>query len=299
MIKPASLDDLAAFAAVAEARSFTRAASILGTSMSNLSHTIRRLETRLGQRLLQRNSRSVAPTEAGMTLLETLAPALDSVAEALDTLDRERARIAGTLRITATRQAYDAVIRPVLPAFLDSYPEAAVEVLIDYAYRDIVADRLDAGIRLGEKLELDMIALKVGPDLQMAVVATPGYLAWHDPITHPRDLTRQRCINYRMVGAGTIYAWEFERDSTAMEVQVAGPLTFNEPELMLDAALAGLGVGYLLDHDVARYVADGRLIRLLADWTPPFAGFHLYYSSRRQMRPVLEAFLAAVRDRTR
>jgi DNA-binding transcriptional LysR family regulator len=265
----ASLDDLAAFAAVARARSFTRAAAALGTSTSNLSHTIRRLEGRLGHRLLQRTSRSVAPTEAGDALLATLAPALETIGEALDALDRGRDRVAGTLRLTATRQAYDAVIRPVLPAFLAAHPQVTVEVLIDYAYRDIVADRLDAGIRLGEKIEQDMIALKVGPELRMAVVATPAYLAEAGPIAHPRDLTRHRCINYRMTGAGTLYAWEFERGGEALDVQVAGPLTFNEPELMLDAALAGLGVGYLLDHEVAPYLADGRLARLLAEWTPP------------------------------
>ncbi|MDQ0474733.1 LysR family transcriptional regulator [Labrys wisconsinensis] len=293
----ASLDDLAAFAAVTRMHSFTRAAAALGTSTSNLSHTIRRLEARLGYRLLQRTSRSVSPTEAGGMLLETLGPALESIDGALDALDQGRDRVSGTLRITATRQAYDAVIRPVLPAFTAAYPDATVEVVVDYAYRDIVADRFDAGIRLGEKLEQDMIALKVGPDLRMAVVATPGYLERASPIAHPSDLTRHRCINYRMVGAGTIYAWEFERDGQALDVHVPGPLTFNEPQLMLEAALDGLGVGYLLDHEVAPHVANGRLIRLLADWTPPFAGFHLYYASRRQMRPVLAAFIEAVRGR--
>ncbi len=291
----ASLDDLAAFAAVARARSFTRAAATLGTSASNLSHTIRRLEARLGHRLLQRNSRSVAATEAGEALLATLGPALESIDGALDALDRGRGRVSGTLRITATRQAYDAVIRPVLPAFLATHPEATVEVVVDTAYRDIVADRFDAGIRLGEKLEQDMIALKVGPDLRMAVVASPAFLAGREPIEHPRDLMRHPCINYRMVGAGTLYAWEFERGDEALDVEVAGPLTFNEPALMLDAALAGLGIGYLLDHEVAPFVAEERLIRLLTDWTPPFCGFHLYHPSRRQMRPVLAALIEALR----
>ena len=292
-----SLDDLSAFAAVAAARSFTRAAAMLGTSTSNLSHTIRRLEAALGYRLLQRNSRSVSATEAGETLLATLGPALQSIEGALDTLERGRDSISGTLRLTATRQAYDAIVRPVLPAFIASHPHATIEVLIDYAYRDIVADQIDAGIRLGEKLERDMIALKVGPELRMAVVATPDYLAGLSPIDHPSDLTRHRCINYRMVGAGTIYAWEFERDGHPFDVRVSGPLTFNEPELMLEAALDGLGIGYLLDHEVSGYVADGRLVRLLVEWTPPFPGFHIYYSSRRQMRPVLAAFLTAVRGR--
>lgn len=291
----ASLDDLAAFAAVARALSFTRAAAALGTSTSNLSHTIRRLETRLGCRLLQRNSRSVASTEAGTALLATLGPALESIGEALSALDQGRSSVAGTLRLTATRQAYEAVIRPVLPAFTANHPDATVEVLIDYAYRDIVADQLDAGIRLGEKLERDMIALKVGPELRMAVVAKPDRLARSPPIDHPSDLTRHRCINYRMMGAGTLYAWEFERDGQTLDVRVPGPLTFNEPELMLQAALDGLGVAYLLDHEVAAHIEAGRLVRRLGDWTPPFAGFHLYYSSRRQMRPVLSAFVEAAR----
>jgi DNA-binding transcriptional LysR family regulator len=298
MMTAPSLDDLSAFAVVARARSFTRAAAALGTSTSNLSHTIRRLETRLGHRLLQRNSRSVAPTEAGETLLATLTPALQNIESALDALDRDRDRVSGTLRLTATRQAYEAVVRPVLPSFVAAHPDATVEVLIDYAYRDIVADQFDAGLRLGEKLEQDMIGLKVGPDLRMAVVATPAYLATRDPIEHPRDLTRHRCINYRMAGSGALYAWEFERDGKALDVAVTGSLASNEPGLMLDAALDGFGVGYLLEHEVARYVAEGRLVRLLEDWTPPFPGFHLYYSSRRQMRPVLTAFVETLRRRT-
>ena len=266
-------------------------------SVSNLSHTIRRLEARVGTRLLQRNSRSVAPTEAGEGLLATLGPALDSIDGALDTLDRGRTQVSGTLRLTMTRQAYEAVVRPALPAFAAAHPDASIEVLIDYSYRDIVADRFDAGIRLGEKVERDMIVRRVGPDLSMAVVAAPAYLAGAAAIVVPADLTRQRCINYRMTGAGTLYAWEFERGGRALAVRVAGPLAFNEPELILGAALDGLGVAYLLDHEAAPHVASGRLVRLLADWTPPFPGFHVYYSSRRQMRPVLAAFLEALRTR--
>lgn len=291
----ASLDDLAAFAAVAHARSFTRAAATLGTSTSNLSHTIRRLETRLGCRLLQRNSRSVAPSEAGARLLATLAPALESIDGALDVLGEEHDRVTGTLRLTITRQAYDAVVRPVMAAFTAAYPAATIEVMIDYAYRDIIAEQFDAGIRLGEKIEQDMVALRVGPDLSMAVVAAPGYLAGATPITDPRDLTQHRCINYRMTGSGTLYAWEFERDGRTLDVRVGGPLAFNEPDLMLQAALDGFGVGYLLSHEVAPFVADGRLISLLPEWLPPFPGFHLYYPSRRQMRPVLTVFMDALR----
>lgn len=297
-----SLDDLVAFSVVAQARNFTRAAAQLQTSTSNLSHTIRRLETRLGTRLLNRNSRSVSPTEAGEALLSTLCPALGMIEEGLQSIDRGRAEVSGTLRLTCTRQAYDAVIAPILPQFTKAHPQAVVDVLIETAYRDIVADRFDAGIRLGEKIERDMIILKVGPELSMAVVASPAYLetSLADGVTtidHPADLARHRCINYRMAGSGALYAWEFERDGQAFGVRVSGPLASNEPALMLDAALAGLGIGYLLEHEVAPHLADGRLVRLLAEWTPPFAGFHLYYPSRRQMRPVLAAFLDLVRAR--
>ena len=291
-----SLDDLAAFACVARLRSFTRAAAELATSTSNLSHTIKRLEARLGLRLLQRNSRSVAASEAGEALLATLGPALQSIEGALDTLQGGRERVSGTLRLTATRQAYDMVVRPVLPAFAAAHPDATVEVLIEYGFRDIIADQFDAGIRLGEKLEQDMIGVKLGPDLRMAVVAAPAYLARHGRPDHPQDLTRHRCINYRLVATGTIYAWEFEHGGQALEVRAAGPLIFNEPALMLECALDSLGIAYVLEHEVAPHVRNGSLVRVLAEWTPPFPGFFLYYPSRRQMRPILSAFLAALRE---
>ena len=232
----ASLDDLAAFACVARLRSFKRAAAALDTSTSNLSHTIKRLEQRLGTRLLQRNSRSVSASEAGEALLATLDPALQSISGALDTLHRARGSVSGTLRLTATRQAYDMVIRPVLAAFTIAHPDAVIEVLIEYGFRDIVADQFDAGIRLGEKIEQDMIAAKVGPDLRMAVVASPAYVDQHGAPKEPRDLTRHRCINYRLAAAGTIYAWEFEQGGNQFEVRVPGPLIFNDSSLMLDCA---------------------------------------------------------------
>ena len=291
----ASLDDLAAFACVARLRSFTHAAAALDTSTSNLSHTIKRLEARLGARLLQRNSRSVSASEAGEALLATLDPALRSIDGALNDLHREGGSVGGTLRLTATRQAYDAVMRPVLPAFTVAYPGAVVEVLVEYGFRDIVADGFDAGIRLGEKIEQDMVAAKVGPNLRMAVVASPAYLARHGTPGEPRDLTGHRCINYRLAAAGTIYAWEFERDGKPFEVRVPGPLTFNDPGLMLDCALEGLGVAYLLEHEAAPHVGRGALVLLLAEWTVPFPGFFLYYPSRRHLRPVFAAFLALLR----
>jgi DNA-binding transcriptional LysR family regulator len=278
MMERGTLDDLAAFAAVARARSFRRAAGELGLSTSALSYTIKRLEERLGLRLLK-----------------TLDPALGEIGSALEDLDRERGSVSGTVRITATRQGYEAVIRPILADFGAEHPAAKVEVLIDYEFRDIIANRLDAGIRLGEKLELDMIALRVGPELRMAVVASPDYLAAHPVPQTPSDLTRYRCINYRMSAAGGIYAWEFERGGREIEVKVEGPLTFNEPEMMLNAAVDGLGVAYVLEDRAKPFIAAGRLVRLLEDWTAPFPGFFVYYPSRRQVPPTLAALLAILR----
>jgi DNA-binding transcriptional LysR family regulator len=289
-------DDLAALSCVARLGSFTRAAAELGTSTSNLSHMIKRLEEQLGMRLLQRNSRSVAPSEVGAALLAALNPALQSIDGAISALQAGAESVSGTLRLTVTREAYDAVVRRLLPNFTAAYPNATVEVLIEYGFRDIIADRFDAGIRLGQKVEQDMIAIKVGPDLRMAVVATPGYLATHGTPADPRALTEHRCINYRMVAAGAIYAWEFERGAESLEVRVPGPLIFNEPELMLDAALEGLGIAYVLERRAAPFVAQASLIRLLEDWTPPFPGFFLYHSSRRQTPPVLAAFIAMARE---
>ncbi len=294
-----SLDDLAAFAAVARQRSFTRAAAELRLSTSALSHLIKALEARLGVRLLQRNSRSVSTTTAGEQLLRTLEPALAEITGALDQLGRDQDVIAGPVRVTATRHAYETVIRPVLPAFCARHPGVTVEVLIDYQFRDIIADRLDAGIRLGEKLQNDMIAVGVGPPLRMAVVATPAYLVAHPAPLAPQDLTRHRCINYRMTTSGPLYAWEFEQAGHALEIKTPGPLTFNEPELMLGAALDGLGVAYVLEDQVMPHLAAGRLVRLLEDWTPPFAGYYLYYPSRRQIPAPLAAFIAALRTRPR
>jgi DNA-binding transcriptional LysR family regulator len=291
----ASLDDLAAFAVVARLRSFRKAAAELGTSTSNLSHTIRRLETRLGVRLLQRNSRSVSVSEVGETVLGTLEPALQGIEGTLETLNRGRQSVSGTLRITATRQAYEAVIRPMLPAFVDEHPHAAVEFLVEYAFRDIVADGFDAGVRFGEKVERDMIALKVGPELRMAVVASPGYLARHGTPQHPRDLVRHRCIHYRMASAGSLLPWRFRSGAEEFEVRVAGPLTFNDPSLTLDCSLKGLGIGYMLEPDAATEIARGSLVRLFEEWTPSFPGFFLYYPSRQQMRPVFAAFLEMLR----
>jgi DNA-binding transcriptional LysR family regulator len=290
-----NLDDLRALAVVARERSFTRAATRLRLSTSALSYRIKGLEDRLGVRLLQRNSRSVSVTEAGAQLLQTLEPALADIDDALDALGRATNTVSGAVRITASRYAFDTVIRPVLPAFCSNHPGATVEVLIDYQFRDIISERLDAGVRLGEKLEKDMIAVKVGPELRMAVVASPKYLEAFPGPEIPQDLARHRCINYRMMASGSLYSWEFERDGRAFEIKVDGPLTFNEPELMIGAALDGLGMAYVLERQAARHIAAGQLVRFLEDWTPPFPGFFLYYPSRRQIAPTLTAFISELR----
>jgi len=262
-----------------------------------LSYTIKRLENHLGMVLLRRTSRSVAVTEAGEKLLRTLEPALEAIDDTLTKLDRARDRVSGTLRITATREAYEAVIRPVLKEFCAAHPDATVEVIIDYRFRDIVSDRFDAGIRLGEKLQQDMVAIQVGSKLRMAVVASPSYLARHAVPRIPEDLRSHRCINYRMASTNSIYSWEFERNGRELRIGLSGPLIFNEPDLMLQAAIDGLGVAYVLEHEAASHIASGRLIRLLEDWTPSFAGFFLYYPSRKQVSPVLAALLTILRAR--
>ncbi|MGG1949455.1 LysR family transcriptional regulator [Trinickia sp. NRRL B-1857] len=289
------LDDLAVFAAVARTRSFSRAAAELNLSNSMLSYTIKRLENRLGYPLLRRTSRSVAPTAEGQALLLTLGPALDAIDGALTDLSRSRDRISGTLRITATRQGYEAVLRPVLSDFCATYPDATVEVIIDYAFSDLVSGRFDAGIRLGEKLEQDMVALPVGPMLRMAVVASPEYLSQHPTPSSPEALRHLRCINYRMESADTLYSWEFENGGKKLKIALSGPLTFNEPDLMMQAAMDGLGVAYVLEHEAAPLIEAGRLVRVLEDWCPPFAGFFLYYPSRKQVSPVLAALLKRLR----
>lgn len=291
-----SLDNLAAFAAVARAQSFTRAAAELRVSTSALSHTIKGLEASLGIRLLQRNSRSVSVTAAGERLLQTLQPALSDINSALDDLNRERDLVSGAVRLTATRHAYETVIRPVLAGFLAAHPQASVEVLIDYQLRDIVADRLDAGIRIGEKLEQEMVAVAVGPELRMAVVASPTYLAQHPAPKTPQDLTHHRCVNYRMMASGQTYDWEFEQYGRTLDIKVTGPLTFNEPELMIAAAMDGLGIAYVMYDQVAKPIKRGQLIRLLDAWTPPYAGYFLYYSSRRQVPPTLAALIHVLRQ---
>ena len=291
------LSDLGAFLAVAEARSFTRAAAGLGTSQSALSHTIRRLEARLGVRLLTRTTRSVVPTQAGEALLGTLVPAFGSIEGQLAALGGMRERPAGPVRITASEHAATTVLWPVLDRLLPAYPDIKVELSLDSSLVDIVSGRFDAGVRLGEAIARDMVATRIGPDLRMAVVGSPGYFASHPAPAAPQDLARHRCINLRLPTAGGFYAWELEKDGREIRVRVDGQLAFNNPAMVVRAAEAGFGLAFVMEDHVARQLAEGRLVRALEDWCPPFTGYHLYYPSRRQPTPAFAILVEALRHR--
>jgi DNA-binding transcriptional LysR family regulator len=286
---------LAAFAVIAEERSFTRAAARLGVSPSALSHTMRRLEERLRIQLLARSTRSVSTTQAGERLLARLGPAIEEIAGAVEDLGRLLDRPSGHVRITASRTAARMVVAPMLPRFTRSYPEIVVEILIDPALTNIVAQRFDAGIRLGESLEKDVVAVPVTGPLRMAVVGSPQYFASHPAPTTPHDLRRHRCINFRLPTAGTIYRWEFEQRHHKVEVGVDGPLIFDDEGMVIDAVLAGVGLAYIVEEQVAPLLRAGALSRVLEDWCPPFPGFFLYYPGRRQVSPALAAFIGAIR----
>ena len=290
-------DDLLAFLAVARERSFTRAAAQLGVSQSALSHTIRGLEERLGLRLLTRTTRSVAPTEAGERLVRTVGPRLEEIDAELAALTELRDKPGGTLRITAGEHSAETILWPVLAKLLPHYPDIKVELVTDYGLTDIVAERYDAGVRLGEQVAKDMIAVRIGPDFRMAVVGAPAYLARRPKPKTPQDLTAHDCINIRLPTYGGIYAWEFEKRGRGVKVRVEGQLVFNNIALRLKAALAGLGLAYLPEDQVKKPIADGRLIRVLADWCPPFSGYHLYYPSRRQPAPAFALLVEALRYR--
>jgi len=291
------IDDLTAFLAVARERSFTRAAAKLGVSQSALSHTIRGLEERLGVRLLTRTTRSVAPTEAGERLVRTVGPRLEEIDAELAALTELREKPAGTIRITAGEHSAEAILWPALAKLLPRYPDIKVELVIDYGLTDIVAERYDAGVRLGEQVAKDMIAARIGPDFRMAVVGAPSYFARRPRPKTPQELTAHDCINIRLPTYGGVYAWEFEKRGRGLKVRVDGQLVFNNTALRLKAALAGLGLAYLPDDQVEKYLADGRLIRVLADWCPPFSGYHLYYPSRRQPAPAFALLVEALRYR--
>lgn len=291
------LVDLNAFLTVAEESSFTRAAARLGTSQSSLSHTVRRLETQLGVRLLTRTTRSVAPTEAGERLLRTLKPALDSIGAEIASLSELREKPAGTIRITASQHAADTVLWPALERLLPDYPDIHVELSIDSSFTDIVTERFDAGVRLGEALAKDMVAVRIGPELRMIVVGAPTYFERHPPPRTPHDLAGHQCINLRMVTSGGLYAWELEKDGREIRVRVEGQLTFNSVPAIVRAAAAGFGLGFVMEDQAAAHLEDGRLVRVLEDWCPPFPGYHLYYPSRRQPSVAFAVLVEALRHR--
>ena len=292
-----NFNDLAAFATVAHERSFTRAAAKLGVSPSALSQTVRNLEERVGLRLLTRTTRSVAPTEAGERLLRTVAPRFQEIEAELATLSELRETPAGTLRITAGEHPAISVLQPALKRFLPNYPDVVVEIVVDNGLSDIVAEGFDAGVRMGEQVAKDMVALRIGPDIRMALVASPDYFVRYPPPQTPQDLTRHRGINMRLPTYGGLFPWGLEKDGREVKVRADGQLVFNNLSMRLRSALDGLGVAYIPEDQVLHYVAAGRLVRVLEDWCPYFPGYHLYYPSRRHTSPVLSLLVDVLRYR--
>jgi DNA-binding transcriptional LysR family regulator len=292
-----NVNDLLAFLAVAKERSFTKAAAQLGVSQSALSHTIRGLEERLGLRLLSRTTRRVAPTAAGERLVRTVGPRFDEIDAELAALSELREKPAGTIRITAGEHSAETIVWPALAKVLPRYPDINVELTIDQGLTDIVAERYDAGVRLGEQVAKDMVAVRVGADMRMAVVGAPSYFARRSKPKKPQDLTAHDCINLRLPTYGGLYAWEFEKNGRELKVRVEGRLVFNGNAMILKAALAGLGLAYLAEDRVRVHLANGRLVRVLADWCPPFSGYHLYYPSRRQPIPAFALLVDVLRYR--
>ena len=291
------LDDLLAFLAVAREQSFTRAAAKLGVSQSALSHTMRELEERLGVRLLSRTTRRVAPTEAGERLAQALGPRFNEIEADLATLSELRDKPSGTVRITAMEYAAEAILMPKLSKLLRDYPDIKVEIIVDYGLTDIVTQRYDAGVRSGEQVGKDMIALRIGPDIRMAVVGAAAYFRKRPEPKRPQELIEHNCINLRLPTHGGLYAWEFEKSGRELKVRVEGQLTFNTTALMLEAALAGHGLAYVPEGLVEPHIAKGRLKRVLGDWCPPFSGYHLWYPSRRQSSAAFALVIEALRYR--
>lgn len=294
-----NFNDLAAFTTVAKERSFTRAAAKLGVSQSALSQTIRGLEERIGLRLLTRTTRSVAPTEAGERLLQTVAPRFEEIEAQLAALTELREKPAGTVRITAGEHPAVSILQPALKRFLPDHPDITVEIIVDYGLTDIVSEGYDAGVRMGEQVAKDMIAVPIGPQMRMAVVASPAYFEKHLIPDAPQDLTAHNCINMRLPTYGGLFPWGLEKDGREVRVRGEGQLVFNNLGLRLSSALDGLGVAYMPEDQVLPFVADGRLIRVLEDWCPSFPGYHLYYPSRRHSSPALSLLIDTLRYRAR
>ncbi len=291
------VNDLQAFVAVAQDRSFTKAAARLGITPSALSHTMRALEERLGVRLLARTTRNVSTTEAGERLLRSIAPLFDQLAAEVEALGELRDKPAGTIRITCTDDSIEMSVRPMLAGFLREYPDITLEFYVDYGFTNVVEERFDAGIRLGEAISQDMIATRIGPDWRLVVVGAPEYLERNPLPETPYDLTRHACVNIRHRPSGAIYAWEFEKDGQEVTVKVEGQLVFNSMPHVINAAVDGIGLAYVTEDLARPYLADGRLEVILSDWCPYFSGFHLYYPNRRQASPAFSAFVEALRYR--
>ncbi|WP_136685729.1 LysR family transcriptional regulator [Falsirhodobacter xinxiangensis] len=298
MVLKNELPDLATFAAVAEARSFTRAAGQLGMSQSALSHAIRRLEERMGVRLLTRSTRSIAPTEAGEHLLATLRPALDRIEGQVNALTTHRDQPAGTIRISSADHAAETILWPALQRFLSEYPGVTVEVQVENGFVDIVAERFDAGIRLGANVAKDMIAVPIGPPERLVVVASPAYLYRHPAPSAPRELVDHLCIDRTYPSRGGVSTWTFQKNGIEEKLRVNGRLVFNRPEMIVDAALAGFGIAYLLESQVQSHIDSGRLVKVLRDWCPSLPGYHLYYGSRRQHAAAFKLLVNALRFHT-
>jgi DNA-binding transcriptional LysR family regulator len=292
-----NMNDLIAFLTVARERSFTRAAAQLGVSQSALSHTVRGLEERLGVRLLTRTTRSVAPTQAGERLLRTVGPRLEEIEAELEGLSEFREKPAGTIRITAGDHPTETVLWPKLAKFLPDYPDIKIEISLDQALTDIVEQRFDAGVRLGEQVAKDMIAVRISPDIRFAVVGAPSYLAGRSLPDTPQDLLGHTCINLRLPTLGGLYAWEFERDGRELNVRVDGQLVFNSIFQVLNAALDGFGLAHVPEDLAQAHIAAGRLTRILEDWCPLWTGYHLYYPSRRQPSAAFALLVDALRSR--
>jgi DNA-binding transcriptional LysR family regulator len=294
-MKRDELNDLAAFVVVADEMSFTRAASKLGLSPSALSHAMKALEERLGLQLLARTTRKVSTTEAGSRLLKTLRPAFEDINTALIDLSELRDKPAGMLRITMPRHAATSLVWPMMPDFLAAHPDICIEITIDEGLTDIIESRYDAGIRFGEKVAKDIVAVRVSHDVRWAVVGSPAYFTNH-PVPHtPQDLVEHRCINYRFATSAGLYLWEFEQDGRSFQIRVDGNLIFNDGDLILAATLAGQGLGYLLEDQITAHVAEGRLIRVLTEWCPTSDGYYLYHPNRRQTPSALAALVDALR----
>ena len=292
-----TMADLVAFLAVARERSFTRAAAQLGVSPSALSHTIRKLEERVGVRLLTRTTRSVSATEAGERLLRTIGPHFDEIRREVEGLSELRDKPAGTIRITSADHPAETILWPALEKLLPQYPDIHVEISVDDTVLDIAEEGFDAGVRLGEQVAKDMIAVRIGPDVRMAVVGAPSYFEKREGPRTPHELAEHRCTNLRLRTLGGLYAWEFEKGGRELKVRVEGQVTFNDARLIIKAARAGRGLAYVFRDSVEAELADGSLIPVLSDWMPPFAGYHLYYPSRRQQSPAFAVLLEALRYR--